>query len=227
MDNKDLLIKYMVESFDHNHPSQLKPEGKPFITISRDHGCQGNTLAILLQDELLNRGQKWNILNKEIIKESAQLLDMEPRRVKDISESVDRTLMDEVLRTLTTKYYKSDRKIRRTVSSVISSAAAEGNAIIVGRAGAALTVGVKQSIHIRLYAPVEWRIQSLMSRYHASREQLVKEINNIDLKRYKLITSVIKNADDINMLYDIQFNTSTVSQQEIVAVVLRLIEKRF
>jgi len=227
MDSKDLLIKYMVESFDQNHPSQLKPEGKPFITISRDHGCQGNTLAIMLRDELHRRGQKWNILNKEIIKESAQLLDMEPRRVQDISESVDRTLMDEVLRTLTTKYYKSDRKIRRTVTSVITSSAAEGNAIIVGRAGAALTHGMLKSIHIKLYAPIEWRIQSLMSRYHASREHLVKDINNIDLKRHKMITSALKNADDTNMLYDIQFNTSTVSHSEIVAVVLRLIEERF
>lgn len=227
MDSKDLLIKYMVESFDQNHPSQIKSEGKPFITISRDHGCQGNTLAIMLRDELQRKGQKWNILNKEIIMESAKLLDMEPRRVKDISESVDRTLMDEVLRTLTTKYYKSDRKIRQTVSSVITSAASEGNAIIVGRAGAALTYGLQKSIHIKLFAPVEWRIQSLMSRYHASREHLVKDINSIDLKRHKLITSAYKGVDDIDMLYDIHFNTSTVTHQEIVAVVLRLIEERF
>lgn len=216
----------MVESFNHDHQIIPKQQANPFITISREHGCQGNTLAILLREELQKRGQKWNILNKEIIMESAKLLDMEPRRVKDISESVDRTQMDEVLRTLTTKYYKSDRKIRKTVSSVVTAAANEGNAIIVGRAGAAYTFGLEHSLNIKLYAPMEWRIQSLMSRYHATREQLVKDINSIDLKRHKLISSAVKGVSDYNMLYDIQFNTSTVSHKEIVAMVIRVLDER-
>jgi hypothetical protein len=104
MESDSLLIKYMVESFDRNQPLQKKNEGGSFITISRDYGCQANLLARMLKEEFQKKGMKWSILNKEIIMESAKKLDMDPRQVQNISESTDRTLMDEVLSALTTKY---------------------------------------------------------------------------------------------------------------------------
>lgn len=227
MYNDDLLIKYMVESFDRNQPPLEKKDIGPFITISRDYGCQANSLAKLLKEELKKRGQNWSILNKEIIKEAALKLDMEPRQVANISEDLDRSTMDQVLSALTTKYYKSDRKIRQTVASVITSAATAGHAIIVGRAGAAITHGLQPSIHIKLYAPVEWRLQSLVNRYHATREHMQKEINTIDYKRHRMTSIASKGIDNASMLYDLQINTSTINQKEMVAMIIRLMEERF
>lgn len=227
MESDSLLIKYMVESFDRNQPLQKKKEGGPFITISRDYGCQANTLARMLRDEFEKEGQKWSILNKEIIMESAKKLDMDPRLVQTISESTDRTLMDEVLSALTTKYYKSDRKIRQTIGMVISSAAMEGNAIIVGRGGAALTRDMHPSLHIKLYAPIEWRLQTLMGRYHATREHMLKEITSIDFKRHRMLAQILKGSENVDDLYDLHINCSTVNHKQIVAMVLKLAEERF
>lgn len=227
MESDSLLIKYMVESFDRNQPLQKKKEGAPFITISRDYGCQANLLARMLKEEFQMKGLKWSILNKEIIMESAKKLDMEPRQVQNISESTDRGLMDEVLSALTTKYYKSDRKVRQTIGMVISSAAMEGNAIIVGRGGVAITRDMHPSLHIKLYAPIEWRLQTLMSRYHASREHMMKEINSIDLKRHRMISQILKGSENIDNLYDLHINCSTVNHKQIVAMVMKLIEERF
>ncbi len=227
MYNNDLLIKYMVESFDRNQPTYVSKESGPFITISREIGCQANLLAKMLRDELKKRGRKWSILNKEIIMESAKKLDMEPRKVQTVSESVDRTMMDEVLAALSTKYYKSDRKVRQTIANVIISAAHAGNAIIVGRGGVAITQGMQPSIHIKLYAPLEWRLQSLMDRFHANREHMLKEITKIDHRRHRLIVNALKGAEDNTFLYDLQINSSTVTHKEIVSLVMGLIEERF
>lgn len=226
-DNVNLLIKYMVESFDQSQPVQKKKESSPFITISREYGCQANLLAAMIKEELEKGGQKWSILNKEIIMESAKMLEMEPRKVKDISESTDRTLMDEVLSALSTKYYKSDRKIRQTISSVVTSAANEGHTIIVGRGGAAVTKGMHPSIHIRLFAPIEWRLQSLMKRYHATREHMMKEITSIDYKRHRMLSQILKGAENSDEIYDLHINCSTISHQQIVAMVIKLVEERF
>ncbi|MGE5318418.1 MAG: AAA family ATPase, partial [Chloroflexota bacterium] len=173
------------------------------------------------------KGQRWSILNKEIIMESAKVLEMDPRQVQEISESTDRTVMDEVLAALSTKYYKSDRRIRQTISSVVTSAANEGYTIIVGRGGAAITKGMQPSINIKLYAPLEWRLQSLMKRYHATREHVMKEITSIDYKRHKMVTQILKGSENSGEIYDLQINCSTVNHRQIVAMIVRLIEERF
>jgi cytidylate kinase len=225
--SQSLFIKYMVDSFDRKAvPPPLTKTG-PFITISREYGCQANKLAKLLCDEFLKNGQKWNILNKEIIMESAKKLDMEPGKVMKIAESVDRTAMDEVLHALTTKYYKSDRKIRQTIASVVNSAAAQGNTIIVGRGGVAITHGMNSGIHIKLMAPREWRLQVMMQRYHTPREYMMKELSNIDLKRHRLLASLTKGVENPDMLFDVEFNCSTLNLDEIAKMVMALVNKRF
>lgn len=226
-ENDNLFIRYMVESFDQNQQVVKKKESLPFITISREYGCQANLLAKMLKEALEAKGHKWAILNKEIIMESAKVLGMEPRRVQEISESTDRTVMDEVLSALSTKYYKSDRKIRQTIASVVTSAANEGYTIIVGRGGAAITRGMQPSLHIKLNAPLEWRLQSLMIRYHASREHMMKEITSIDYKRHRMLSQILKGSENTNELYDLQINCSTVSHKQIVAMIVKLIEERF
>lgn len=227
MYNDDLLIKYMVESFDRNEPILSQKDFGPFITISRDHGCQANSLAKLLTEELAKRGFHWSILNKEIIMEAARKLDMEPQKVARISDSVDRTQMDQVLAALTTKYYKSDRVIRQTIAKVVTSAAHHGNSIIIGRGGAAITHGIQPSINIKLFAPLEWRVQSLMLRYHASREHIVKDINTIDYKRHRMLATSLKRNDNVTDLYDIQINCSTVNQKEMVAIIIAYMVEKF
>ncbi len=227
MYNDDLLIKYMVESFDSNQPSITQKERGPFITISREHGCQANLLARMLRDELQKKGKKWSILNKEIIMESAKKLDMDPRIVQNVSESVDRNMMDEVLAALATKYYKSDRRVRQTIAGVVTSAANSGNTIIVGRGGAAITQGMQPSIHIKLYAPFDWRVETLMNRYHAKREQILKEVTNLDYKRHRLLSNAVRGLEDNALLYDLQINCSTVSHRQIVNMILAMAEERF
>lgn len=228
MDSSDnLFLKYMVESFDREFDEPKPNGGGTFITISREYGCQANALAILLRDEFSKKGKSWSILNKEIIMESARQLGMDPRKVMNIAESTERSQIDEVIHALTTKYYKSDRKIRQTVSSVLISAASAGNAIIVGRAGAAITRGMQPSIHIKLYAPLEWRVNSLMTRYHATREHVMKEIASIDSKRSRMMLQAKKSNENYNELYDLHINVSTIPHEQTLALIMAIAKERF
>lgn len=225
----DLLLKYMVESFDHSHRQRAKTQKKagPFITISRDHGCGANSFAQHLKAELEKRGMHWHILNKEIIKSAANKLNMDPRQVMQISESTERGVIDEVLQALTTRYYKSDRRVMQTIGSVVRSAAAEGNAIIVGRGGSAFTHGMHNGIHVKLFAPLEWRLQSMMDRYHATRSFMLREINATDLKRHKLMEEALKGIEAGTELYDLHINVSTVKVQELAELIIAFMHARF
>lgn len=220
---ENLLLKLMAESFERKQAGGTGPEiRQPFITISREFGCQANLLADMLKKQLEKSGTSWKILNKEIIFEAAKELNLDPDKILSIAGSTDRTQLDEVIHALSSKYYKSDRKIRQTVASVVMNAAQVGHTIIVGRGGAAITHGLTPAIHIHLIAPIEWRLNSLMKRHNLKREEAFKQLTEIDHKRYKIFRDYVKWSESIEQLFDVTFNCSTVMHDEMVEMIMRL-----
>ncbi|NTW25196.1 MAG: cytidylate kinase-like family protein [Lentimicrobium sp.] len=225
MDN--LLHKIMAESFERKQAGVARPVEKlPFITISREFGCQANLLATMLKQELDKSGKPWRIMNKEIIQNAAKELHMDSDVIDNISDAFDRTTIDEVLSALSSKYYKSDRKIRQTVATVVLNTARSGRAIIVGRAGAAVARGLQPAIHIHMIAPIEWRLNSLMERHGLKREETLKQLTETDHKRYKLIRDSIKGLDAAENLYDLTIDCHLVSHQEMVELIMKLAKLR-
>jgi cytidylate kinase len=224
---ENLLLKVMAESFDRNQSGVSQPlKNLPFITISREFGCQANLLAEMLKKELDKYGISWQIMNKEIINKAAKELNIDPGIIANISTADERNQLDEVLHALSSKYYKSDRKIRQTIASVVLKTARIGHTIIVGRAGAAITRELKPAIHIHLIAPIEWRLNSMMQRYNLKREEAFKQLTDIDHKRYKLFRDNVKWAEPIEQLFDLTFNCSTITHQEMIEMIMKLIVKR-
>jgi len=225
MDN--LLLRIMAESFERSEAASPAPgSATPLITISREFGCQANLLADLLKKELDKGGAEWHIMNKEIIQNAARELHLDSDVIARIAGSFERTQLDEILHALSTRYYKSDRRIRQTVANVVRNTARNGHAIIVGRGGAAVTKEIRPAIHLHLIAPIEWRLNSLMSRYGQKREETFKLLTETDYKRYKLIRDSIKPGESMEHLFDLTLNCSMVSHEEMVQVVLQLARSR-
>jgi len=224
---ENLLQKLMVESFERKQAGDAKSfEKLPFITISREFGCQANLLATMLKQELDKRGKPWRIMNKEIIQNAARELHMDSNVIGRIAEAFERTTIDEVLGALSSKYYKSDRKIRQTVATVVLNTAQSGRAIIVGRGGAAVTRGLQPAIHVHMIAPIEWRLNSLMERHGLKREETLKQLTETDHKRYKLIRDSIKGIESVENLYDLAIDCHLVSHQEMVELIMKLASLR-
>lgn len=225
MDN--ILLRILLDSFErHQRPEEERGYGRPFITISRDYGCEGNLLAGMIAKELADRGSRWKVMSKEIINEAAHELNLDPEKVKTVVGPVERGTLDEVLSSLTTKYYKSDRKVRQTIADVVITAAQTGNVIIVGRAGAVITMGMPNALHIKLTAPLQWRLDTMIERYNMKREETVKIMASIDHKRFKMQRDYMKKAIDINDLFDITFNCSRITHSEIVKAIISVLEYR-
>ena len=129
-----------------------KPTG-PYISISRDFGCLANPIAERLARELSLRNKKkginrdWKWLNKQILEESAKALELNPSKIKYIFQSQQKSIFDEIVSALSTRYYKSDKKIRKTITEVIRAIAKTGDVIIVGRGGVAFGKDNPNSLH--------------------------------------------------------------------------------
>lgn len=226
---RNVFEKYFSETLEEDKIKAV--ETGPYISISRDFGCMANVIAQKLSDILTKRNkakginQNWQWLNKTLLQESARALELSPSKIEYVFHSQRKTVMDEVVSAMSTRYYKSDRKIRKTITEVIRSIATSGNVIIVGRGGVAFKEDNPRSLHIKLVAPIEWRIDRISLNYHKSRQDALKAILDVDHERKYLVDSFLGYCTD-ETIYDIVFNRSTMDDDMIISTILNIMEQK-
>jgi len=122
-------------------------------------------------------------------------------------------------------YYKSDLKIRSTIAKVIRRFANEGNAIIVGRGGVAITRDIPKSLHVFLEAPLEWRALRLAEKDNIPVEQARSYAQSIDKKR-NLFRDFFQGKGTDYTRFDIKLNCMTLEVGEITDIIVGALRTR-
>ena len=205
-------------------PSKKEKTGIfPFITISRQTGCNGNELAFQIIKKLKQKNTAWKYINKEVLEESSKKLKLNESQIKYVFDTKEKSHVDDILSAFSNRYYKSDRTVRKTITEVLRHYAQEGNMIIVGRAGVATTRDLHSGLHIRLIAPYEWRVKALKRRKVFEDTNVAAFIRKHDTKKRKLIEDFSrKKISDIH--FDLTFNCETFSKAQIVEMVVEAME---
>lgn len=205
---------------------QEKPEG-PVVTISRQFGCPSKPIAEKLIS-LINKDsqKKWKVVSKEILKEAATELGVPESDLKYFFKYNEQGLLDGMLSTIN-KFYVSDIRAAKAVSKAISSIAATGNSVIIGRGGAAICGNMDHSLHIRLTAPLEWRLAKIMITYDMRQKEALKFLKEYDQKRLGFLLQFSKEKDPAN-LFDIYFNCSRFDRNDIAKAIFNIMKlKKF
>jgi cytidylate kinase len=223
------LSRYLTERYKD---SMLKQEYEgPVITIARDFGCPGRKIAARLTNHLnqlkdsRSKDIRWRWISKEILAESARELEMDPADIKYVFKYEKKTVFDDILSSHSRKYYKSDRKIRKTVARVIRNIASEGNVVILGRGGVAITKDIERSLHIKLEAPLEWRTLRASEKYCLSLDEAKKRAIQIDKKRQEFRNYFHGTGSDYTR-FDVRYNSMSLSMDDIVRSIVSLLKSR-
>lgn len=224
------LMKYMSDRLQEKSGKKKNPG--PVITISRLYGCPAKRVAKCLSEriaeKMIVRGHPeihWKIVTKELLEEAAKELDVDPAKIKYVFDYQVKGAFDTILDEHLNKYYKSDRMIRNTIAKVIRNIAIEGNAIIIGRGGVAITRDISQSLHINLEAPLEWRVIRTMEKLNMSHDDAKNYALSLDKKR-KQFRDFFEGKNTDYTSFDLTFNCMTLSVDEIVSVILKAAEIR-
>lgn len=223
------LIKYLTDKVE-KEKKEIKEPG-PVITISRDYGCPGKKVAEKLVEEInkkmIVKGKdiRWRYVTKEILAEAAKELEMEPEKLEYVFDYETKSILDDIIASHTYKYYKSDKKIRNTIKKVIRNIATEGNVVIVGRGGVAITRDIAKSLHIKLEAPLEWRVIRVAEKHNISFEDARERVLEIDKKRAEF-RELFEGKDTDYTTFDITFNCMTLSIEEIALIIVKAAEIR-
>ncbi|MCG6187718.1 MULTISPECIES: cytidylate kinase-like family protein [Maribellus] len=192
----------------------------PVITISREVGCNGLKLANLINDRL-NKEKMcsvWKVLSKEVFSQSAKELNLKPERVRKIFKETNKYTFDEILKAFSDKQFKSEKKIVKTVSDVVRSFAIDGHCIIVGRAGHLIANDIKNALHLRLVAPLEYRINVIMENNKLNREEAAHFIQRVEKERIVFRKAILQ-GQNIEDTFDLLINRASFSDEEIVDII--------
>lgn len=233
----DVFLKYMDKRLSQSEymipdPSKIDLTGEgPVITVSRETGCLGyefvRKLAVFINriERINGKRKKWHWVNKEIIFASARELEVPPSRVDKLFKAERRKMMNEIVDALATRYYKSDRVVTKAIKQVIKNLITEGNVIILGRGGVALSRHVSKSLHIKLFGPLEWRIENIRKKLDMSYDEAKRYIHEMDKARKQLIDNFAgKECDEC--IFDLEFNRKTMKDEEMFTIIHGLLKYR-
>lgn len=223
------LSKVNLATFMRDRREQeasLKQPG-PFLTISREYGCSGYFLGLLLVDLLSGEHtsrQPWKVYHREIL----HYLANETNIAEEILDRVRRerpTLLNDIFRSFSPANEPPGFQIRNRVDNIVRGLAYEGNAIIIGMGADGATSEIPNGLRIRLVGPVEWRTVKVAE----SQGVDLQEARQIILKRdreweemRKAFSCRFPRHPSFDIVYDCEsFALSQIAQDIVQAMRLR------
>lgn len=222
------MLKYMGQALADDRPG-TEVAVKPIVTISREYGCPSKLIAQMLTDALNHRvaeagGKKWKFINKEVLESAAKELQLNPADVKYLLSVGEKSLLEDFLVSFSSMYV-SNLKVKHTLEKVVKTIAQAGNVVLVGRGSAAILRARPASLHVRLQAPLEWRVRSVSDTCKVGESEALHIIEITDKKRNALYELLMGKKFDCH-IFDAVFNCSTLTKQEIVHGITGTMEAR-
>jgi cytidylate kinase len=196
------------------------------ITISREMGSEGDKIAELLCEQL-----DYCRMDKAMLMQVAKEAGVDPDAITKLEKSFTkraRLVSDE----MTSLYRKQssafekrgavdDKTYAQVVQETMEELAGENNVLIVGRGGQMVLRDWPNALHVRLYAPVEVRVQRLVERDGMLPREAERRIKQSDEQKRQYIRHMFRNADWRNLKhYHLAIDTGRVSPEAAAQMIM-------
>jgi cytidylate kinase len=201
----------------------------PIVTISREYGAGGSSVAGIVAAEL---GAE--VVDKKLIEEVADRLSIQPSDVEAETER-PRTLLERLVRSFSTlepglgagwvppypdPLYDPRKEIIALTEQAIREVADTGNAVIVGR-GAGFVLHDRPGVfRVFLRAPEEVRVKTLMARLGFSEADARRKMHETDSNRAAYSKQLYGHDWCDPDEYEVVINTGRVSYQTAAQMIL-------
>jgi len=206
----------------------LAPELFPFVTISREYGCEGMALSLRLQDILNERCRPfftWVAYDQAVLSKVASELNLARGVVEAIDEK-RRNEMSEFFDALLNRRI-DEAVVLRKLAEVIRSLAIHGHAIILGRGSHLITQDLKNGLHVRLVAPREWRVARIADDRNVSEHEADQLVTEGERGRERYIKTFFT-SDPVHPYYfDVTIDNSRFNLAQVAEIVFTALGARF
>lgn len=227
-----MIVKKIFDYFDARYRAEMleRPVDRtgPVITISRLTGCDGREVAaeLVAMLNLRYNTNRWRWVDKDIIYHAASELKTDTHRVETYYQGLGMTDISQMIMAFSGTYV-TDSSVKKAIREVVLSIARDGYAVIIGRGGVAITRDIANALHVRLMAPIYWRVQNVMKKKGMITEKAEEYVIQTDEKRNRLIVDFLdKKPVSIDHLFDVSINRSSFTIDQISSAILSLYESK-
>jgi cytidylate kinase len=209
------------------HKRKMNPG--PVITISRQTGVGATAICEKLT-EYFNRNaieeyDDWTFFDRDLIEKVMEDHHLPEHFKKLLSEEKPAKIdswFSEILGITPSKL-----SLLHKTSHTVLRLAEFGNVILVGRGANIITASLEKSFHVRLVAPLNFRIENAMRLYNVDHNTASEFIKREDEGRKNYLWKYFhKNIDD-PLLYHSVINTNLLESQEIAEMIGHCVIRKF
>lgn len=205
----------------HNYVhSASKKRSKPCVTISREFGCEGYPVAEALVKAFESdkkSDSKWVILDQHLLEKLAIESGISTSEILKATSSSPffQTLVSMFLGKTGPDHFEVHQYLRKAILHFANN----GNTVIVGRGGAAIAAKVKSCIHIRIVAPLEFRVNRIMKIQKLTETEALKFVQNHQYQREEFVRHFTGQSLSDPTLYHLIFNNEKSTPTEIAEII--------
>jgi cytidylate kinase len=196
----------------HSPAAASRPQRPPAVTISRQTGAGGTSVALklaeLLQERLPGENCRWTVFDRNLVEKVLEDHHLPSRLAQFMQEDRVSAIGDAVEELL--GLHPPSSSLVHQITETILQLAELGNVILVGRGANVITASLPNVFHVRLIGSLERRIERVQARHKISREAARKFISKEDAGRRRYLLRYLGKAIDDPLLYHLIINTDWV-----------------
>jgi cytidylate kinase len=204
------------------------PETLPFITLSREFGCEAAAVAqqlVAVLNERCKPVHPWVAYDQELLDKVASELHL----CRDLVEALDGRRRDEMSELFDTVLNPKvdDELVFRKLAEVIRSLAVHGHSVLIGRGSYLLTQDLKTGTHVRLVAPRDFRIHAYAHRFDLSFKEATKRVAKGEEERERYLRTVCVHDPTHSHYHDLIIDRSRFNTVQIAEIICLALRQRF
>lgn len=221
--------KHYVEIHGHESETGRIATAGPCITISREAGAGSGLIAekLIMQLSPLSKDQNapWAVFDKNLIEKVLEDHHLPKQIAKYLGEE-KKSLLTQTMNEMLGVHPPLLKLYHKTTETILHLAHI-GNCVIIGRGANIITASLNNAFHVRLIAPLDFRIKNVQEFYGNTKNEAVEFVKKEDAKRNTFIKDHFnKNAED-PLLYHAVINTGCFSLDEVAKVIADCVTTKF
>ncbi len=190
------------------------------LTLSRQRGARGSLLAGLLAERL-----GFTLLHRDVI-DRICASSGHARRIVELLDGHARSQLELWFESMLRGHAVDTTDYVKALLQVIFSMSELGGVVVVGR-GANFILGPDRGFHVRVVAPREERIRSLIEREQRGPRDAAHEVEQAGRERADWVRRALGHDIDDPLGYDLVLNSGSVSLESAVSLVALAAQEKF
>jgi cytidylate kinase len=194
---------------------------RPFVTISRQAGAGGitlaNRLAVQLEKRRPAKPAPWTVFGRELLAAVIERHNLPRNFEQFMAEDRVSAITDAVEEIL--GLHPPTSALVRQVTDTLLHLAELGHVILIGRGGNLVTAHLESGVHVRLVAPLEQRLARIQEVRQLARKKALEFIRKEDAARRRYVRRYFGRDIEDPLQYHLVINTAWIHYDDAATLI--------